>query len=189
MRPQTWTDGEVEYLIESYKNHKIRIADIAKTIGKSESTVMKKAKELGIKKTTIKDIPVPVGFKMCRHCNNIKLLKDFYVKTNSSDGHYPNCRVCSSMLTKERRNKKILEEIQRQVDEQDNKERQLREDYIKECQGKLFRCSACKEEFSIENFGLVKKYGKITRKVFCRKCYAKKTEENTLKNLRTKGYR
>lgn len=189
MRPQTWTDGEVEYLIESYKNHKIRVTDIAKTIGKSKNTVIKKAKELGIKKTTIKDIPVPVGFKMCRHCNNIKLLKDFYVKTNSSDGHYPNCKVCSSMLTKERRNKKILKEIQIQVDEQDNKERQLREDFVKECQGKLFRCSDCEEHLPIEKFGLVKRYGKIKRKVFCRKCHAKRAEENTLKNLRIKGYK
>ena len=189
MRPQTWTDEEIEYLVELYKDYEIRVSDIAKILRKSESTVSKMASRLGIKKAKIKDIPVPVGYKMCRRCKNIKLLKEFYKKASSSDGHYPNCKPCSSMLTKERRNKKILEEIQKRVDEEDNKERQLREDYIKECQGKLFRCSACKEEFPIENFGLVKKYGKITRKVFCRKCYAKKTEENTLKNLRTKGYK
>lgn len=189
MRPQTWTDEEIEYLIKSYKDPQIKVADIAKTICKSESTVIKKASYLGLKKATIKDIPVPVGYKMCRHCLSIKLLKEFYKKANSRDGHYPNCKSCSSILAKEKRNKKILEEIQRRVDEEDNKEKQLREDYIKQSQGKLFRCSGCNEHLPIDSFGLVKKNGKIKRKVFCRKCHARKSEENLLKNLRTKGYK
>ena len=100
MRPQLWTDEEIEYLVELYKDYEIRVSDIAKILRKSESTVLKMASRLGIKKAKIKDIPVPVGYKMCRHCKNIKLLKEFYRKASSSDGHYSNCKPCSSMLTK-----------------------------------------------------------------------------------------
>lgn len=184
-----WTQEDIDYLIESYNSLDIKVKDIAKNLNKSQDSIVKKASSLGIRKIKFTDIEVPQGHRICRICKEIKPVSEFYVnRSKKSDPYDSSCKVCSSEKAKERRNKKILEKIQAEVDKADNEKLKEREDFIKSCKGKLFKCALCKEDLPIEKFTLVKKYGKITNKVFCKKCACIKNKERVLNKLRKDGH-
>ena len=185
-----WTQEELDYLIESYNSLDIKVKEIAQALNRGQDSVVKKAKSLGLKKFKVSDIPVPEGHKVCRNCRKIKPLDEFHRrKNNSIDGRDFICRTCSSLKTKERRNQKILEKIKKQIEEIDNNKIKEKEDFLIMSEGKLFKCNTCKRELPANAFSIIKKYDKVRVNFSCKECSSKRTEEYTLRSLRTKGHR
>lgn len=190
MAKRGWTQEEDEFLIECYKSLDWTVESIAKEIGKSKDTVSKRASFLGIKKIKFSDIPVPEGHKLCRKCRKIKPYSEFYNnRSKKNDAYDSRCKSCASESEKIRRHNRIMAQITAQIQNESNKEELERINFLEANKGKIFTCPKCKEDYTIENYSVYKKNGKITRNTWCKYCVRKKSEESELKRLRKQGHR
>lgn len=177
---RTWTEDEVFFLRESYADIKWRFKDICVILNRSQSSVNKKAKALGIVNITPRNYPVPEGSKLCRRCLEVKNHNEFYSHIGNYDGVNSYCISCSKDIKNERK----IKEIQMELD----KREQEKQSYIDSFKGVLITCTKCKEEKTIQEFSVSFKNGTFKRHHWCKKCSAKKTQETTIKKLQEKGH-
>lgn len=188
MPPGKWTEEELNFLYETYPSIEWTVGKIADYLERSEHSVTKKASILGLKKVKCSDIQTPKGHKVCRTCKIIKSYDNFYrntTKDRAGDGYDSSCKSCVSEREKIKRREKKMKELEELVAQQ---EIIPKEKFIKANEGKLFKCSTCKELKSIHCYTVYMRNSKVQRGYKCKKCVNEATRERELEKLKKDGY-
>lgn len=63
--------------------------------------------------------------KVCRYCQKEKDIESFYKKKTSPDGHQTMCKICTTVITKEYKDKRKLEYVEPRKEKRDPRELNL----------------------------------------------------------------
>lgn len=88
-----WTEEEVEFLNFAYTSSEFEMSEICEALGRSESSIRNKAKELKLS-WNLKGERNEDGSKVCSRCKKELPLSGFYRHPKNKDGRQCYCKEC-----------------------------------------------------------------------------------------------
>ena len=177
MRKNMWSKDDLDLLKFMYQEQGCKVSELMKAFNRSEPSIRKKIRELGINSALMKKERNNLYF--CPMCREYKNKSEFGVNKSTKHNIRTYCLKCEKKYLKDLKNQKL--------DKLYNKPKQIQEKTKEEVNGGATKvCNKCNIKKSVDEFNWSKKYIKLN--CYCKECANLKSKEHKLKFAEEKGY-